>query len=139
MAPTTSTGYYSTIDYSGFGAFDKPCTLDEWENAEKPSFLYFYLTEWIIEKNMTEEEKENHPDYKTTGGYLRVYDYKEAWKRAWDGTTEEDRELLYKLPNFDKEVFKKISGIDVDEDINDDKTQEAMDLLKRKGYKIVKK
>jgi hypothetical protein len=111
-----STGYFSTIDYSGFGAFDKPCTPEEWAKAEKPNFIYFDLTEWIDEEEMTAKEKEEHPEYETTNGYLKVYGYKEAWRKAWKGATKEDKELLYKLPNFDKEVFKKISGIDVDSD-----------------------
>ena len=65
---------------------------------------------------MTDEEKENNPTHINTGGYLKVYDYKEAWLKAWESATDEDKELLYKLPNFDAEVFKEISGIDVNED-----------------------
>ena len=62
---------------------------------------------------MTNEEKDSNPTYKTTGGYLRIYEYKEAWKKSWDGATDECKELLYKLPNFDADVFFEISGIDV--------------------------
>ena len=40
-----STGHFSTIDYSGFGAFNKPCTVEEWDDAEKPAFIYFKTTE----------------------------------------------------------------------------------------------
>jgi len=71
------------------------------------------LTEIIDELDMTEEEKKNNPNYKTTGGYIKVYEYQEAWKRAWNKATPEDKELLFKLPNFDAVVFEKISGIDV--------------------------
>ena len=108
-----STGHFSTIDYSGFGTFNKPCTPEEWDAAEKPRFIYLDLTEWIQIDYMTEEEKENNPSSKTNNGYLKVYDYKEAWKKAWDNATESDKVLLYNLPNFDAEVFKEISGIDV--------------------------
>lgn len=125
-----STGHFSTIDYSGFGAFDKPCTPEEWASATKPTFIHFDMTEWVSSENMTDEEKELNPAYTTTGGYLRVYNYKDAWAKAWAGATDEDKELLYKLPNFDADVFKKISGIDVKQQkkrqLSDDDGNEAV-------------
>jgi hypothetical protein len=110
-----STGHFSTEDYSGFGAFNKPCTVEEWKSAKKPNFIYFMLTQWIPINLMTEQEKRDNPSCETTEGYLRVYGYKETWRKAWDSATDEDKELLYALPNFDAEVFKEISGIDVNE------------------------
>jgi hypothetical protein len=130
-----STGHFSTIDYSGFGAFNEPCTPEEWEVAEKPDFLYFNLTEWVNESEMSEEEKEAHPSYKTTGGYLKVYNYKEAFMKSWDNAPAEDREKLFKLPNFDPEVFKEISGIDVyakkEETINIDGVEYTLSEIKQ--------
>lgn len=108
-----STGHFSTIDYSGFGAFNKPCTPEEWDKAKKPRFIFFDLTEWIFESEMTDQEKEKNPSYKTTGGYLKVYEYRAAWKKAWDGASADDKELLFKLPNFDADIFEEITGIDV--------------------------
>jgi hypothetical protein len=128
-----STGHFSTEDYSGFGAFNKPCTLKEWDEAEKPDFVYFKLTEWVTEDVMTDQEKIDNPSYETTGGYLRVYSYKEAWRKAWDGATDEDKELLYALPNFDAEVFKEISGIDVNEAVREVTIEEIENEL---GYRI---
>jgi hypothetical protein len=108
-----STGHFSTIDDTGFGAFNKPCSREEWENAKKPEFIYFNLTEWVPEEEMSDQDKEDFGSHKTTGGYLKALDYSDAWAKAWNGATEEDKELLCKLPNFDADVFKKISGIDV--------------------------
>jgi len=110
-----STGHFSTVDYSGFGAFNKPCTPEIWDSAKKPELIYFPLTEWVDIADMSDKEKEDNPKHKTTGGYLKRYEYKEAWKKSWEKATSEDKELLYALPNSDKEVFKEISGIDVDE------------------------
>jgi len=134
-----STGHFSTKDYDGFGAFNKPCTPEEWENAQKPEFLFFYLTEWILKKDMTGEERKDNPEYKTTGGYLKVYDYKEAWRRSFDaqGDIDEQIKQLEALPNFDYAVFVEISGIDYRNEKND-ATKEAMELLKSKGYRIIK-
>ena len=130
-----STGHFSTEDYSGFGAFDKPCTVEEWGRAEKPDWIYFGLTEWVDEGSMTDKEKEDNPSYKTTGGYLKVYEYQEAWRKAYDSATRKEQLKIKDLPNFDKDKFKQISGIDIDEDIANtidigDKTYEVSDELR---------
>ena len=76
--------------------------------------MYFnVLNKFIYICDMTDEEKENNPDYETLGGYLRKMTYKEAWKYSWDNANKENRKLVLKLPNFDNEIFKEITGIDV--------------------------
>ena len=111
-----STGHFSTEDYSGFGTFDKPCTVEEWSAVYKPYWIYFSLTEWVDKEDMNYKEKEDNPSYKTTGGYLRVYEYQEAWRKSYDSVTREEQLKIKDLPNFDKDKFKQISGIDIDED-----------------------
>jgi len=80
-----------------------------------PDFFYFELTEWISAADMTTEEKTDHPLHEITGGYLKVYEYQEAFKASYAKASEEDKAKLFKLPNFDAEIFKEISGIDVNE------------------------
>ena len=133
-----STGHFSTIDDSGFSAFDKPCTREDWSKAEKPDFIYFNLTKWVSESDMTDKEKEDNPSYKTTEGYLKVYDYQEAWKIAYDKASKEDIELLKALPNFDAEVFEKISGIDVNDTKVEEMTMEEVCKALGKDIKIKK-
>ena len=65
----------------------------------------------------TAEEKEN-PSFKTTGGYLKTYKYKDAFKKSWDNAETSDRLKVFDLPNFDADIFKEISGIDVIADMN---------------------
>ena len=83
---------------------------------------------------MTEEEKENNPTYTTTKGYLKTYTYQEAWANAWAEATEEDKQLLYALPNFNSEVFKEITGIDVNAEekktVTLELTDEQLDRIK---------
>lgn len=132
-----STGHFSTIDYSEFGAFNKPCSLETWQKAIKPTFLYFNLTEWVYTEDMTDQEKQNAPNYKTLHGYLKIYSYKEAWLKAWEEAAEKDKKLLYKLPNFDAEVFKKISGIDVTEEYKEMTLAQVKNkIAELLGYKI---
>lgn len=114
-----STGHFSTENYTGFGAFDKPCSVETWLKAKKPDFLYFKLTKWIKASEMSKKEKACHPEYKTTLGYLKVYTYKQAWQNAWEELKKKGKEevkkqieLLEALPNFNYEKFVQISGID---------------------------
>jgi hypothetical protein len=106
------TGFFNTIQSEFINIFNKPCKRSDWNNSIKPNFLYFNLTEFISENKMTDSEKELNPDYKISGGYLKEYSYKEAFKKSWDNATKEDKDLLEKLPNFDWKVFTEISGIE---------------------------
>ena len=71
------------------------------------------LTEWVNEENMSNKEKEENPEYKAVGGYLKKRTYHEAWQIMWDSWTKEQQDSIKKLPNFDKDIFKEITGIEV--------------------------
>jgi hypothetical protein len=113
-----NTGFFNTTTPEKIQVFNQPCKKSDWDNAYKPDFLFFNLTEWIHEKKMTDREKEDHPEYKTlgVGGYLWKYNYKEAFKKAWDEADPEDRIRVKDLPNFDAKIFYEISGINVEEE-----------------------
>ena len=121
-----STGHFSTKDYAGFGAFNKFCSPDEWENAEKPDFLYFDFSLWVDEVSMTEKEKADNPSFSTVGGYLKVLDYKEAFQASYKKASPEEIDLLKALPNFDHYVFFEISGIDLNSDLERQNKKEAL-------------
>ena len=132
-----STGHFSTEDYAGFGAFNKPCTPDEWANADKPDWLYFHPTEWVETDNMSDQEKEDNPSYKTTGGYLRVYGYQEAFQKSYNAANREDQLKIKELPNFDADIFFEISGIRIDAETEEMTLAEVCKELKR-DIKIVR-
>jgi hypothetical protein len=92
--------------------FNKPTNL-KWDEIDHPHFREFYLTKWIPEEDMTDEEKEANPEYDIRKGYLKTFDYNEAWANFWKDTDEENRRKFLALPNFDAKVFKDITGIDV--------------------------
>ena len=133
-----SVGHFSTVDYSGFGVFNGECDIETWDSYKKPKFIYFPLTSWVDHSKMTNQEKIDNVEFVTTGGYLKVLTYKEAWLNAWNGATEEDKELLYALPNFNAEIFKEISGIDVNESSNEMTIEELEKLTGIKNLKIKK-
>ena len=109
-----NTGYFNTTTPSTVLVFNKECKVTDWKNATKPNFIYFgYLTKFIWSDDMTDKEKEDHPEHECLQGYLRKMSYKEAFKYSWDSADKDDRKLILGLPNFDNEIFKEISGIDV--------------------------
>lgn len=132
-----STGHFCTIDYMGFSAFNKPITPEQRAQAYKPSWLYFDITEWVAEENMTEKEKQDNPSYKTTWGFLKVYSYKEARKRAYDKATREEQLAVTKLPNFDADIFFEISWIRVEDEATEMTVAKVCAAL-GKNIKIVK-
>ena len=83
-----------------------------------PSFCNFDLTVWVSHDTATDEEKEEHKiEIETSGGFLKTLNYKEAWRLAWDKASKEEHLKMLKLPNWDNEVFKEISGIDAEAEI----------------------
>ena len=71
---------------------------------------------WVEFAQMTDEEKESYPAAKATGGYLRkIPDAELAVIRNewWARLPPDEKDEILKLPNFDKEIFKEITMIDV--------------------------
>ena len=126
------TGFFNSVQSEKVRVFNKECLLNEWEECDKPSFIYFEIIKWVSSSDMTDQEREDNPTYITTDGYLKVYEYKEAFKKSWDEADEEDRKKIFNLPNFDAEVFKEISGIDVHED--SDKIKKIAELEEKAQY-----
>mgnify|MGYP001626848349 CR=1 FL=1 len=129
------TGFFNTVQSEKIRVFNSIVKRSEWENYDKPCFLDFDLTEWIEESEMTEEEKRDNPTYKDTGGYLKKYEYKEAFKKSWDNANKEDRKRILDCPNFDNGIFFDISGIDVNKELQTKKvtielTEEQLEKIK---------
>lgn len=133
-----NTGYFNTITPNTILVFNKECNREEWNNAIKPTFIYFVLTEWIKEENMTDKEKQKYPEYINTGGYLKEYEYKEAFQKSFNNLSTEEKkkqvELLKALPNFDKDVFFEISGIDIDK--IKPKKMTVKEICEELGYEV---
>ena len=77
-----------------------------------PNWLSFELVEWCDSIYMTDEEKEENPNFEITGGYLKVLDYKEAAQASYNRASKEDQDLIEKVPNYDADVLFEIFGID---------------------------
>jgi hypothetical protein len=88
-------------------------TDKKWDEIDHPHFNEFYLTKWIPESEMTNEEKIADPQFYVRQGYLKKFTYKEAWANFWKDTDEANRKKFLALPNFDEKVFEDITGIKV--------------------------
>ena len=85
------------------------------EDIRFPNFFYFDQTFFVSYYTATDEERRNHKrEIDTCGGFLKTIPYKDAWRRSWDKASDDDRRKVLELPNWDNEVFKEISGIDVE-------------------------
>ena len=108
-----NTGYFNTKTPKKINVFGKKCLRDDWDNATKPDCLYFSLTKWIDEDEMSDAEKQENPNYSCTGGYLKKFDYKEAFTKSVTKASKEERDMIRALPNFYADIFLEISGVDL--------------------------
>lgn len=99
--------------------FNKPSewTYRDWLSSRARSILSTMdrsSVGWLNSDNMTDAEKEQHPEHITTGGYLKNFFVEsECAQRWWDSLSEQEREIIYSLPNFDEEIFEEITGIKI--------------------------
>jgi hypothetical protein len=109
----SSSGFFNTKEQTLI-IFNKDSGLTKKEffcQYKIPACLYFKLNEWIEISEMTDEEKNTHPEYKALGGYLRTYNYKEAAQKSISRATEDEKEQIRALPNYDPDIFEEIFGI----------------------------
>ena len=68
------------------------------------------LDEWV---EYTDAEKKESVIRQRTGGYLKRYSYKQACANWWSKYTDDEKQIIMTMPNFDADVFEEITGIDV--------------------------
>jgi hypothetical protein len=122
-----NTGDFNTSSY-GVGCFctkknkmkffdkESDMTFEKWRNSEAYCILYklhLNIIQWNYQNEMTDEEKEEHPEYATTGGYLKKQEISDCYNEWWNNLTKEEKEIIKEIPNFDSEKFFKITGIRV--------------------------
>ena len=115
-----SNGCFNTVEPK-IHLFNKPSewTYRDWLNSDARYLLNQIpgdVLEYIWFENMTDEEKEVHPEAETTGGYLKELDNSECAVIWWRSLDQRKKNVIMAIPNFDKAIFKEITGIDVDAD-----------------------
>ena len=100
--------------------FNKPSewTYQDWLNSDARYILMdcpSNVLSWIWEDNMTDEEKEQHPEYLVTGGFLKHIKKEDGRQMWWDGLSDRKKQKVLDIPNFDKDIFKSITGIEIEQ------------------------
>ena len=113
-----STGCFNTKEQK-IMLFNKPSNMiyNDWLRSDARYLLNQIsksVVEWVYEKDMTDEEKAMHPDYKTTGCYLKALDESECGQLWWDHLSRSDKDIIKAIPNFDEAIFYECTGIRVD-------------------------
>lgn len=112
-----NTGCFMT-DEQPIMMFNKPSdwTFRKWLDSDARWLLNHIpknVTAWVYACDMTDQEKADHPEHKTTGGYLKTLDEADAAQTWWDGLDQCKRDIILNLPNFDADIFFKCTGINV--------------------------
>ena len=113
-----NSGVFNTEKKPTIKMFDKESswTYDDWYDSRARRIMegcpYSY-SDYIPADDMTDEEKENHPEHKTIGGFVKTFtvtaEDKQKW---WDSLSKEDKGEVKSLPNFDADKFCKCVGIE---------------------------
>ena len=98
--------------------FNKPSdwTYQDWLNSDARYILMncpSNVIVWVRDDDMTDEEKEQHPEYSVTGGFSKHIKKETRRQMWWDGLSDRKKEIVMQLPNFDKDIFKEITGIKI--------------------------
>ena len=116
---SNNSGCFCTED-SNIKMFDKNSnwTYEDWLASDAHTILSRcphteIIVKWIDEPNMSKEEKKDNPSYLTTGGYLKVTEENIDRQEWWDNLSEEDKNVVMSLPNFDADKFYLCTGIKV--------------------------
>ena len=92
-------------------------TYQDWLNSDARYILMdcpSNVLAWVWDDDMTDEEKEQHPEYSVTGGFLKHIEKETGRQMWWDGLSDRQKDIVMQLPNFDKDIFKEITGITVE-------------------------
>ena len=93
-AGNCNTGDWNTIDYSN-GCFN---------TIEAKIYLFNQLSSWTLSDWLKSEAR-------YILNQMQGNDKRQDW---WDNLSDDDKKEVLNLPNFDKEIFKQITGIEVE-------------------------
>ena len=111
-----SSGIFNTEEDPKIKIFDKESdwTIKDWKSSEAYRIMMtcpYTFSCFVSRSAMTEEAKEEHPEYVTIGGYTKtVVATKEDKEKWWNDLAESDKEVIRALPNFDFDKFRQCVG-----------------------------
>lgn len=118
--------------------FNKPITEEEYNTQIKyirAKNFKLPVAKWVEYKDL--EKSEQTTTAKQLGGLLKTLSYKDAWKEMWAELKQEDKDFFKTLLNFDADIFEQITGIKIEEDVEEMTLSEVCKKL-GKTIKIIK-
>jgi len=143
-----NSGYYNSGDHnSGYynsgnrnsGYYNSGDRNSGWFNTNEPKMRFFNkdseytysefvekfgiicpdlkVCQWVDIDDLLESEKTEQAIQ--MGGVLKTLSYKESWKEYWSRASKEDKEWFTKLPNFSADIFEEITGIKINEEVEE--------------------
>ena len=79
-----------------------------------PNIIFSSYSVFVFEKEMSDEEKAAHPEYKTTGGYTKIIvpeNNSRTIMQWWEQVPEKDKEFIRELPYYNEDVFFESIGL----------------------------
>ena len=73
------------------------------------------IAKWTEYKDLPKDEQTTTT--KQLNGKLKTLSYQDAWKQMWSEFSADDKNFFKSLPNFNPEIFKEITGIEITDDI----------------------
>lgn len=123
-----NSGDYNSGDGNSGDCNSGDCNSGDWNETDFSNgcfntelsriFLFNKLSDWTYRdwmesdarfilmecpSDITDEQKEQNPEYSTGD--------RQAW---WNSLTKREKDTIMNIPNFDKDIFKRITGIDVE-------------------------
>ena len=112
-----NSGVFCTAKKTTIRIFDKDSdwTIDDWLYSDAKAVMNqcpYPYSDFIPAERMSDEEKDNHPEHKTIGGYVKVIRVtREDKQKWWDKLKDEERQSVLDLPNFDADKFYECTEI----------------------------
>ena len=113
-----NTGCFCTDKNPKMVLFDKASawTYMDWIRSEARKILCrmpnYTTLAWTFSNEMTEAEKKEHPEHTTLGGFLKeVTTTKEDRQAWWNSLSDDDKNEVLSIPNFDADKFEECTGI----------------------------
>ena len=96
--------------------FNKKVTQEEYNSILsdlRENDIKIQLTKWTEYKDLSSEDQTTTS--KQLDGLLKIFSYQDAWANFWNEATQKQKDCILGIKGFDKEIFKGITGIDVEE------------------------
>lgn len=117
--------------------FNKDVTEDEYSKAKSTLNVKNFKLPTAVWVDIKDIESPTTTQ-KQLGGYLKTLSYKDAWKEMWSKLSKDDKNFFKEFKNFDATIFKQITGIKVDDEINLSGKEVSVEIDGKKFTAIIK-